>query len=120
MKTIIIAEDDSYLSEIVTLKLHEAGYGVVRVDDGEVVLATIAEKEPSLVLLDLDLPHRDGFSILEEIRTTESTKELPVIIFTNNDDPAIKERAAALKATYFLKALTGSGELVEVVNQQLQ
>ena len=120
MQNIIIAEDDSYMSEIVTLKLRDAGYGVVRVADGAAVIDTIKEKQPALVLLDLDLPNRDGFSILEELRATDVSKTLPVIIFTNNDDPAIKQRAKELNADYFLKALTGSGELVETIRHTLQ
>lgn len=120
MQNIIIAEDDSFLSEIVAVKLHEAGYGVVRISDGDAVVPIVKEKQPAMLLLDLDLPHRQGFSILEEIRNTKELAELPVIIFTNNDEPEIKKRAKELNATYFMKALTGSGELVQTVTGILQ
>ena len=120
MKNIIVAEDDSYLSEIVAVKLHEVGYAVTRINDGDAVIPAVKEKLPALLLLDIDLPNRDGFSILKDIRQLPDFETLPVIIFTNTDSPEIQEQTKALNAAYFLKALTGSGELVTKIQEIIQ
>ena len=119
METIIIAEDDSYLSEIVAVKLHEAGFGVTRVSDGEELLPTIMTALPALLLLDLALPNCDGFAVLAALRADAATKALPVVVFTNDDSSEVRQKAKELGATYFLKTLTSSGELVKKITELL-
>ena len=62
---IILVEDDKFISQAYTHGLTRAGYGVTAVTDGAVAVAKIMEVKPDLVLLDLILPGKDGFTILE-------------------------------------------------------
>ena len=77
---ILLVEDDSDLVRALRLNLEHEGYEVERVADGEEGLAAALAGGHDLVLLDLMLPKRDGFSVLEELRGAGST--VPVICLT--------------------------------------
>jgi two-component system, chemotaxis family, response regulator Rcp1 len=78
--------------------------------DGEQAIAFItrAENEPTapypdVVLLDLNLPKKDGFEVLRQLRASEFSKGIPVLIITSSDSPSDRTQAAELGATYFRK-----------------
>ncbi|CAM3712006.1 response regulator transcription factor [Mesobacillus zeae] len=79
MKTILIAEDEVTISRVLAAYIKHEGYGVVQAYDGEEALRIFAETSPNLVLLDVMMPIRDGWSVLKEIRKTSSC---PVIMLT--------------------------------------
>lgn len=58
---------------------------------------------PNFLLLDLNLPKRDGFEVLRRLRASEKCKEIPVVIITSSDAPNDVSQAAALGASYFRK-----------------
>lgn len=118
MQKILIIEDDIFIRDIAEHKLIEAGYVVYKTADGGSALAKVKEIEPDLVLLDLSLPNKHGFDVLAELRE-EGFVDLPVIIFSNENGPDIEENAQKLGATYFFKAMTGTGELIATVTKLL-
>jgi DNA-binding response OmpR family regulator len=120
MIKILIAEDDLFLKEISETKLLKAGYQVISVSDGDAVIFEINKQKPSLLLLDVALPHKNGVDILAEIRNTPEISDLKVLLFTNQSGVEIEEVAKKYNAEYFMKALTGSGELVDKIEEMLQ
>jgi len=66
--TVLCVDDDRNLCQIIAKALGEEGYRVLTAFDGDEALSSFAEEAPDLVLLDLILPRRDGFSVLEKIR----------------------------------------------------
>lgn len=58
---------------------------------------------PDLVLLDINLPKRDGFEVLRELRASETLKDTPVLMFSSSDAPGDRAKAAELGAGYFRK-----------------
>ena len=79
---ILIIEDDQGCSELISEVVSELGYEVVvcdRAGDGMRLLDTLS---PRLVVLDVMLPDGDGFTILQRIRQTPATTQLPVLICT--------------------------------------
>lgn len=79
MKTILVVEDEETISRVLAVYLQHAGYHVVQAYDGDEVLSFFNENSPNLVLLDVMLPGKDGWSILEEIRKISAC---PVIMLT--------------------------------------
>ena len=63
--TVLLVEDDSFLSNIYKTKFEMEGYEVITATDGESGLAMAKSKKPSLILLDILLPKMDGFSVLK-------------------------------------------------------
>lgn len=78
MKKILVVEDEQTISRVLTVYLQHAGYEVFQAFDGEEAIELFKES-PNLVLLDVMLPGRDGWSILEEIRKISAC---PVIMLT--------------------------------------
>lgn len=79
MKTIMVVEDEAPIALLLKVYLERSGYGVIVVEDGDDALNKISEKKPALVLLDLMLPGKDGWQLLDYIRQQGSC---PVIILT--------------------------------------
>jgi len=78
--------------------------------DGQRAIEFIANAEadpqapcPHLLLLDLNLPKRDGFEVLRRLRASEKCRGIPVLIVTSSDAPSDQSQAAALGASYFRK-----------------
>ncbi|WP_141430724.1 response regulator transcription factor [Bacillus sp. 03113] len=79
MKKILIVEDEQTISRVLSVYLQHAGYEVIQAFDGEEAILCFKEHSPNLVLLDVMLPGRDGWSTLEEIRKISAC---PVIMLT--------------------------------------
>ena len=78
----LIIEDDASLSVIFAQALQDAEFETEVIEDGDAALARLAETVPSVVVLDLHLPHVSGDKILERIRTDERLAETRVMLAT--------------------------------------
>ena len=74
-KSILLVEDDTLLVDIYSTKLQLSGFEVRVVDNGDKVFAEVKKKKPDLVLLDIVLPHMDGWDILQRLNTMDEMKE---------------------------------------------
>jgi CheY-like chemotaxis protein len=83
---ILVVEDNEYVRSIMTSTLRSAGYQVVQAADGNEGMAAFArhQDQARLILMDVDLPGRDGLTCLREIRSAGS--EIPVIVITGSVD----------------------------------
>lgn len=100
---ILIVEDDPASSELMTIHLTQAGYRVAHAFDGEEAIEKARSLKPFAILLDIMLPKKDGWEVLQELKTEEITSQIPVLIHSIVDN---KELAFALGATdYLLKPL---------------
>lgn len=100
---ILIVEDDPASSELMTIHLTQAGYRVAHAFDGEEAVEKARNLRPFAILLDIMLPKKDGWEVLQELKTEEATSQIPVLIHSIVDN---KDLAFALGATdYLLKPL---------------
>jgi len=95
-KTILIIEDEDILLGLLQRQLKAEGYIVHTAEDGEAGLAAMRQLKPDLVLLDVVMPKKDGFELLEEKQKDEILKNIPVIIISNSGQPVEITRAQAL------------------------
>jgi CheY-like chemotaxis protein len=79
---ILVVEDDVPTRAMLERTLSKAGWQVEEAENGRVALDRVAERPPSLVLLDLMMPEMDGFEFLDQLRRTEPEKGIPVIVIT--------------------------------------
>lgn len=82
MARILIVEDSSDNMTLFQAVLRLAGHEVSGLPDGTDLIATLLDTPPDLVLLDIQLPGRDGFALLQEIRATRGLRQLPVVALT--------------------------------------
>lgn len=118
---ILLVEDDSFISGMYQTKLKNAGYQVEVVADGELAWERIKKDPlPDMLLLDVILPKKDGFEILEDLRKEDRTKNLPVILLTNLGQKPDVERGVKLGADdYIIKAHFTPSEVMERVEKVL-
>lgn len=113
---IALIEDDEILSKVLCADLTDAGFNVSQAFDGEEGLKLVKEKKPDLVLLDLILPKKHGFEVLEELKKSPDTNNIPVIILTLlGEDKDIKKGLQLGADDYFVKSSHAVAEIVEKI-----
>lgn len=97
-------EDDTAIAHMYRIQLEADGYRVLLAGTADDALAAIDRCEPDLVLLDILLPGRDGFAVLERLGGAAGAAP-PVVILSNYGEPAMVDRGLALGAIdYFVKS----------------
>jgi len=119
--TVLCVDDDRHLCQIISKALTGVGYLVRMAHDGDEALASLREEAPDLVLLDLLLPRRDGFAVLEAMRELEGeTGKVPVVLLSGClRSPQYVERAQALGAAALLTKPVPLDELLQTISRHL-
>jgi len=115
-KSVLIVEDDATLRSSLREKFKDHGYAVFEAGTADEALTLLGTKKPSVFILDLILPMKDGISFLEELRKTGYTQ--PVIILTNllgSED--LRADATRLNASFYNKSSVSLEEVVEAVER---
>ncbi len=119
-KTILLVEDEQDLMEIYKTKFSLDGYRVVTADTGIKAIEMALRNNPDIILLDVILPGKDGFAVLEELKANDKTKKIPVIIFSNLGQDWEVKRGQSLGAVKFLtKSNVTPAEVAKVVGEVL-
>lgn len=120
--SILLVEDDSFISGMYQAKLATLGYQVEVKDDGAAAWERLQQDPlPDLVLLDVVLPQKDGFEILTDIRRSARTRGLLVILLTNLGQKPDVERGVKLGADdYIIKAHYTPSEVVHKIEHVLK
>lgn len=114
LKKILIAEDEKPMANALGLKLRSAGFEVELVYDGESAVSAAQSSRFNLIILDLVMPKKDGFFVLEELNRLKIAAK--VIVSSNLSQEEDIKRAKELGASdYFIKSDTTLAEIVEKV-----
>lgn len=120
MSTILFIEDEAAAQKTLSDVLTREGYTVISALDGDTGVKMAENKKPDLILLDLILPKLDGFEVLSQLKTSNITRDIPVIILTNLERMEDVEKALELGAkTYLTKANYSLSEVVEKVKKAI-
>ena len=105
IKTILLVEDDAMISSIYKAKFEADGYKALVAQDGASGLALAKKHKPDIIMLDVILPGLDGFSVLEEVKNDDTTKDIAVIMLTNLGTAEDKSKGKKMGAMdYLIKA----------------
>ncbi|HET9134529.1 MAG TPA: type II/IV secretion system protein [Gemmatimonadales bacterium] len=99
---ILLVEDEDTLRRVMRDLLEQEGYRIFEARDGVEALEQVDRHAPDLVLLDLNLPNVDGYTVLSQLRSRPGTQELPVIVLSARGDEDNEVRVLRLGATDFL------------------
>ena len=113
-KAVLVVEDDVFLSNLLVSRLQQAGLKVQKAMTGEEALEILrGGTVPSLILLDIILPRKSGFEVLEEIQADPNLQKAPVIITSNLGQESDIQKGKELGVVdYFVKAQTPIEQLV--------
>ncbi len=95
---ILLFEDDKFFREFYSRKLREKNIEVQSAEDGEVGLVILQTYMPDLILLDIIMPKKDGFDVLEEMSSRNLLPQIPVLVFSTLGQEKDIEKARLLGA----------------------
>ena len=117
-KRILLVDDDAEIIESLRLALEANGYTVLVARDGNQGLALSERENPDLVILDMMMPKRSGFLVLEKMRRTRETP-MRVIMITANEGSRHKAYAEYLGVIDYIRKPFAMERLLETVNKAL-
>ena len=118
MKKILIAEDDQFLASAYRVKLTKEGFDVKIAGDGEEAIEMLKTFTPDLIVLDIVMPKKDGFTTLQEIRSNPMWKNLPILIASSLGQQEDVKKGLSLGATdYIIKSDVALGDIVKKINE---
>lgn len=117
---ILIVEDEEILAKVLREKFEKEKFTVKLAMDGEVVLPAAKTFCPDLIILDLILPGKNGFEVLQELKSDSELKSIPVVVVSNlGQDEEIKNALNLGAVDYIVKTQHPINEVVEKVKRQL-
>ncbi len=118
-KRILIIEDEAEILHFASRVLELEGYCVLQAQDTKEGMRLIREGRISLLLLDLRLPRRDGWVVLQQIKSKPGLEAIPVIVFTASAGVSQREKAFSMGASDYLVKPLSAASLREAVTRIL-
>ena len=119
-QTILVIDDAPNILELISIILTDAGFNVITAEDGESALEQVYKNKPDLILLDILLPGRTGYEVLEECKKSNDTKDIPIIIITaKSQEDDIKQALSLGAVDYMKKPISQNEVLIEKVKRAL-
>ena len=120
IKKILLVEDDDFVGRAYKDGLQRAGFEVDTATDGIEALKKAKNAHHDIIILDLVMPLKNGFEVLEELRNDQTFKETPIIVISNLGQETDIEKAMQLGATdYLVKNQFSMRQVVERIGKYL-
>lgn len=117
---ILVVEDDRFLVKAIEAKLSSSGFEVGIARDGEEAIAFLKKRTPNLMLLDLIMPKKNGFEVLEDMNNSATWKKIPVIILSNLGQESDQQKGMELGAIdYIVKTKFSLQQIVDLLHKHL-
>ena len=118
-KRIMVVEDEKDLSKVLHVALAAHGYEVIIANDGKEALVKAVKEKPSLILLDVVMPHMDGLEVLHRLKLDPKTKHIPVIMLSGRDDIDSVDEAKEIGAKDYITKPYNTEMLLDAVKRNL-
>ena len=115
-KSILVVDDDQSLRELLRLHLSSAGYDVSIAADGIEAGYAVLKSPPDLIITDVNMPHMDGYTFVEALKSDTSLPPIPVIFLTSMDEA---DRGKQLGAVGYITKPVRADKLLAVVAEHL-
>jgi DNA-binding response OmpR family regulator len=113
--SVLVAEDEPNIALSLQFIMNKAGFNVRVAEDGNLAILEIKKETPDVILLDIMLAKRDGFSVLETIKKNPKWSSIKVIVLTAKSRDEDKQRALNLGADDYITKPFSSRQLVDRV-----
>ncbi|BCJ46318.1 hypothetical protein GCM10010168_59570 [Actinoplanes ianthinogenes] len=117
--TVLIADDDEDVRDLLGTKLRAAGYRTLMAADGRTAMALAVGERPQLVLLDVQMPGLDGLGFCYELHSSPQTADIPVIFISGRADQSDMELGRMVGAEDYLAKPIDPAELLRRVARLL-
>lgn len=113
---VAVVDDSPTVRKMVSMKLSEYGYGVVGLADGSDAIARLAQIRPDLILLDINMPGKDGYEVCRWAKSNPVLKEVPIVMLSGADGFFDKIRGRMAGASRHISKPFDSYVLMQVVD----
>jgi len=117
--TVLLADDDIDCLRLMALRCQALGLHVLTASDGMDTLASVIRNSPDLLVLDINMPGGDGFSVAEKLMRDPKIPPTPVVFCSGGNDPAAIERCKDIGAHYVTKGSESWSQLRSIICQLL-
>lgn len=121
-KHVVLVDDDMFIRDLVGTKLGSSkDYTVAVAASAAEGMEAIEDQRPDVLILDIEMPGKTGIELLKDIKMRPSLADIPVIMFSNNDDEESKTAAMESGAKKFcVKVSIDMSELEEIIGSVLE
>ncbi len=116
-RRVLLIEDEPNIIEAIRFILSRDGWRVDTHSDGKSALEAVHARAPDLVILDVMLPNRSGYDILHDLRGSEETRDVPVLMLTARGQKKDRELAEKLGANRFMTKPFSNVEILDTVRE---
>jgi DNA-binding response OmpR family regulator len=114
--TILIADDDDDVRDVIAYKLQVAGFRTLSADNGRSALTIAMNELPRMIILDVTMPQLDGLSVCYELHACPETAQIPVLMISGSTRPADIDLGFAIGADDYLPKPFSQREMLRRVN----
>lgn len=116
---VLLIEDEPNIIEAIRFILSRDGWRVDTHSDGKSALEAVETRKPDLIILDVMLPNRSGYDILNDLRMAPETKSLPVLMLTARGQKKDRDLAEKLGVSRFMTKPFSNGEMLAAVREMV-
>lgn len=117
---ILIADDDKDMLKALSMRLWDLGYETISATDSNQVITLVREAHPDVIVLDVNMPAGDGFSVHEKLKQIEEFANQPVIYLTGDKSSRLDSLAQGIGAVTLFHKPFQIKDLVAVIDQVLK
>lgn len=114
-KQVLVIEDEPNIVEAISFILSRDGWHVSTHANGETAVQAVLDAVPDVLILDVMLPGRSGYDILQDLRAAEPTRSLPVLMLTARGQRTDRELAERLGVNKFMTKPFSNAEVLDTV-----
>jgi len=118
-KTILIADDEPSVVKILGMRLRANGYQVIAAHDGATTIELANQKKPDLIILDIKMPGKSGYSVFQDIREAVCTRSIPVVFFSALPPDQARDKATQLGADGFIPKSADPDDMLTKIQEIL-
>jgi len=115
MKNMLLVEDDILIAKAISIRLGSLGYKVSLAHDAQTALKYAETTTPEVIIIDINLPGADGFSIASRLHAMKPSVTTPIIFITASKIIGLRERAEKHGAIAFLEKPFSAAQLTEAI-----
>lgn len=116
-KQVLLVDDDPLMHRLFQHHLERAGYQMISATNGRDGLELAGRQLPNLIVMDIMMPDMDGVAALRELKKTDATKAIPIIIITANGNALARKESENCGAAIFLTKPFSPTQLVEQIRR---
>lgn len=120
MKKILFIEDEPDMVAIMEPRLRNAGFKMLSAPNGIQGLRAAVDEKPDLILLDILMPHMDGYEACERLKKDPQTKDIPVIVVTAVESKSLEDNCKFVGADDFIRKPYDPEELIAKIKKILK